>query len=104
MKSIQEPILITVLTVWVLKFNDCKKEDVSVEGSSASNVTQLPLQERGFIPSVKYLRSYNWGLSNHHRLDAVINVGQVRNGTLCTPEKICIDSCCNTKSQMTVPQ
>lgn len=43
------------------------------------------------------------GTIQSHRLDAVIDVGQVRNGTLCTPEKICIDSCCNTKSQMTVP-
>ena len=88
----------------VLKFNDCEKEDVKCRRLQGSSVAQPPLlQEEVSVHQSNISGVWCWGLSNHHRLDAIIDVGQVRNGTLCTPEKICINNCCNTKSQMTVP-
>ena len=81
----------------VLKFNGCKKEDVKRGRLQCSNVTQPPpLQEEVSFHQSKISGVWCWGLSNHHRLDVIIDVDQVRNGTLCAPEKICINNCSNT--------
>ena len=89
----------------VLKFNGCKKEDVKCGRLQGSNVIQLPpLQEEVSFHQSKISGVWCWGLSNYHRLDVIIDVGQVRNGTLCAPEKICINNCSNTSLKWLSPQ
>lgn len=67
----------------VLKFNGCKKEDVKYGRLQCSNITQLPpLQEEVSFHQPKISGVWCWGLSNHYRLDVIVDVGQIRNGAL----------------------
>ncbi|MXQ93244.1 hypothetical protein E5288_WYG003587 [Bos mutus] len=53
-------------------------EDVKCGRLQGSNVTQLPpLQEEVSFHQPKISGVWCWGLSNHHRLDVIIDVGQL---------------------------
>ncbi|XP_059763060.1 disintegrin and metalloproteinase domain-containing protein 21-like [Balaenoptera ricei] len=81
----------------VLNYAACGEEDIKCGRLQCSNVTHVPrLQEHVSFHQSKISGVWCWGVGSHYSPETT-DVGHVRSGTPCAPERFCLNSACNAR-------
>ncbi|XP_007055850.3 disintegrin and metalloproteinase domain-containing protein 20 [Chelonia mydas] len=80
------------------KYKKCQGEDILCGRVQCENMESVPsLENHSTILQTPVDNNWCWGTDYHHGMD-IADIGAVRDGTSCGPDKICVNTSCVTVS------